>query len=323
MEIKTKLDLKNKKILFELEQDSRQSLQQLAKKVGLSKEAIFHRVKNLEKVGIIKKYVLEIDVYKLGYQYCPILLRLQNTTPEIEKKILNYLEKNEYVAWLTTCEGNWDINLTLFTKNNFELHSFLSEFLEKYGQYVSEKQIFITTEMHYFKRGFWLDKATTQTMSVGGGKVLDLKEEDLELLKVFSGKARISLVEMARKLKSTSKAISYRIKRLEKIKVIQGSRILVDFSKVGYKYYKILFSLKKMNRENWKKLLTSLHFIPNVIWVTKLIGKYDLSVEMEVKGVEEFRKVLNEIKEKFSDLIKEHESLLIFEERVLDYLPRK
>ena len=67
--MKELLDLKDKRILFELEQDSRQSLNQLSKKVGLKKETLFHRIKNLEKRRIIKGYLTEIDIYKLGFQY--------------------------------------------------------------------------------------------------------------------------------------------------------------------------------------------------------------------------------------------------------------
>ena len=41
-----KLDLKDKKILEQLDLNSRQSNSQIAKKVGLSKDAIGYRIKN-------------------------------------------------------------------------------------------------------------------------------------------------------------------------------------------------------------------------------------------------------------------------------------
>ena len=42
-----KLDLKDRKILYHLDIDSRQSFSQLGKKVGLSKDLIAYRVKKL------------------------------------------------------------------------------------------------------------------------------------------------------------------------------------------------------------------------------------------------------------------------------------
>jgi len=317
----SELDLKDKKILFELEQNSRQSLTQLAKKVKIKKETIFYRIKNLEKKGIIQKYLTEINIYKLGYQFYPILIKYQNTTPSIEEKIYSYLKKSKYVAWLTKCEGAWDLNLTIISKNNFELNNFLQDFLPKYSKYIADKHIFITTQIHYFKRGFWIGKPSTQTTITGEGEKSEINEKDYKLLKILSHQARKPLVEIAEKLNNTPKNISYKIKKLEKKGILQGSRILVDFTKIGYKFYKTWFSLKNVNSENFQELINYFKQHPNIIWATKTIGFYDLSIEMEVKQTEEFRKILNEIKGKFSKIIKKHESLLIFEEGVMNYFP--
>ncbi len=315
------LNLKDRKILFELEQDSRQSLNDIAKKVRLKKETIFHRMKNLEKQGIIKKYITEINVYKLGYQFYPILLRYKDTTPAIEDKIYSFLKTNKYIGWLTKCEGAWDINLTITAKGNFELKDFLESFLSKFGKYIADKQIFITTEVYYFKRGFWLNKPPTKTITAGVTEITEPKNSDLKLIKILSNEARKPLVEIGEMLKTDPKNIAYRIKKLEKEGIIQGSRIFVDFSKIGYKFYKIFFSLKNTSSKNIKKLIDYLQTSQRTIWVTKLIGDYDLSLEMEVKDNEEFRKILDGIKLNFSDIINKHESLLIFEESVLNYLP--
>lgn len=315
------LDLKNKKILFELEQDSRLSLNQIAKKVGLKKETVFHRIKKLEHLGIIQKYLTEINVYKLGFQFYPILLRFQNTTPKIEQEIFDYLKNSNYTAWLTKCEGAWDLNATMITPGNFELEKALNPFLEKYSEYIADKQIFITTEIHYFKRGFWINKKITETVSIGEENHSVIEEVDIKLLKILSTNARISLVELGKTFNTDPKNIAYRIKKLEKQKIIRGSRILVDFSKIGYKFYKIWFSLKNLSPENFKKLITYLREHPNIIWATKLIGYYDLSCEMEVRDSMEFRAIIDDIKINFSYLIKKHEATLIFEETVMNYLP--
>lgn len=315
------LDLKDRKILFELEQDSKQSLAQLAKKVGLRKETVFYRMKNLEKRGIIKKYLTEIDTYKIGYGFYPVLIRFQNTTPAKEEEIYSYLERDKNMAWLTKCEGAWDLTFTLIAKSNFEVDWFLKRFLEKYSKYISDKYIFITTELHHFKRGFWLGRETTKTIKMGGAEKIKIDLIDLELLKILVSNSREPLVDIGKKLKINPKNVAYRIRKLKRKKIIQGSGILVDFSKVGYRFYKVWFSLQNITEEKVRKMMNYLRDHPNIIWATKLIGFYDFSIEMEVKDVEEFRKILGDIKENFSDLIKKHESILIFEESVLNYVP--
>jgi len=316
------VDLKDRKILFELEQDSRQSLSQIAKKVGLKKETVFHRMRSLEKRGIIKNYLTEINIYKLGFQFYPILIKFQNSTPQIEEDIFDYFKKSQFIAWLTKCEGFWDLNATIITKNNFELKIFLDEFLEKYSAYISDKHIFITTEIHYFKRGFWLGKKINQTVSTGGEPTIEPENSDIALLRILSTNARKPLVEIGRDLNLTAKNVAYKINKLKKNKIIQGSRILVDFSKIGYKFYKVWFTLQDITKQNFKMLMNYFQDHPNIIWATKFIGYYDLSIELEVKDTDEFREIINDVKQKFSKLIKKHESLLIFKETIMNYLPK-
>ncbi|MBI5390811.1 Lrp/AsnC family transcriptional regulator [Candidatus Woesearchaeota archaeon] len=315
------LDLKNKKIIYELEQDSRQSLSSIAKKVGLSKETVFHRIKGLEHSGIIRKYLTEINIYKLGFQFYPLLIRFQNTTPIIEQEIFDFLQKNRHTAWLTQCEGAWDLNATLIAEGHVPLAAFFDDLVMNYGHYIADKQVFITTEIHYFKRGFWLGKSTQQTISTGGDEHTTVEQRDFQLLRILSSNARIPLVELGKMLKTDPKNVAYRIRKLQKEGIIQGSRILVDFSKLGYKFYKVWLAFSNFKPEDFKRLTTFFRNHSNIIWATKLIGCYDLSFEMEVNDVAEFRDIINDLKTRFSGMIQKHESLLIFEETVMNYLP--
>jgi len=57
-----KLDLKDKKILYELDIDSRQSFRSIGRKVGLSKDVVASRVKKLQEIGIIKRFFARYDL---------------------------------------------------------------------------------------------------------------------------------------------------------------------------------------------------------------------------------------------------------------------
>jgi len=74
----TEFDNKDIKILNELSKDARVSLVEISGKVGLTAEALSHRIKQLEKKGIIQGYRAMIDVSKLGYQFYKAEIRLSN-----------------------------------------------------------------------------------------------------------------------------------------------------------------------------------------------------------------------------------------------------
>ena len=85
-----KLDLKDCKILYELDINSRQSYHKIAKKVGLSKDSIIYRINKLQESGIIKQFHTVIDVGKLGFISFRLYLKLQNTIPQ--KLFKNFLD---------------------------------------------------------------------------------------------------------------------------------------------------------------------------------------------------------------------------------------
>jgi len=63
-----RFDCKDKKILYELDANSRQSIQSIGRKVNLHKNVVLHRIRKLEESGIINNYFTIIDSSKLGYR---------------------------------------------------------------------------------------------------------------------------------------------------------------------------------------------------------------------------------------------------------------
>ena len=88
-----KLDVKDRKILYNLDLNSRQSFSQVGKKVGLPKNTVGYRVKKLEEEGIIRNFYTVVDIYNLGYIIMRFHYKFQYTTPKIEEEIVDYFMK--------------------------------------------------------------------------------------------------------------------------------------------------------------------------------------------------------------------------------------
>jgi len=61
------LDKKDRLIIKALQQDARQSLSALGKRIGLSQPAVSERVKKLEDAGVICGYSARIDLLVLSH----------------------------------------------------------------------------------------------------------------------------------------------------------------------------------------------------------------------------------------------------------------
>ncbi len=62
-----KIDLKDRKILYQLDLNSRQSLTQIGKNVGLKKDVVSYRIKRLQDEGVIKD--LLYSCYRIHLQF--------------------------------------------------------------------------------------------------------------------------------------------------------------------------------------------------------------------------------------------------------------
>ena len=55
------LEAKDRRILSELQKDSRLTMQELGERTGMSSSACWRRVKSLEQAGIIDRYAVIVD----------------------------------------------------------------------------------------------------------------------------------------------------------------------------------------------------------------------------------------------------------------------
>src|SRR3989344_3406463 len=88
-----KIDIKDKKILALLDRNARISITQIAKKARLNKDVVRYRINNLEKSKIITSYYTIISANRLGYAAYRIYFDFINLNPELEKKLIIYLNK--------------------------------------------------------------------------------------------------------------------------------------------------------------------------------------------------------------------------------------
>ena len=102
------LNLKDRKILYELDKNARITNSEVAKKVGLSKDSIGYRIKQLESKGIIRGYRTLINFEDLGYSLYRVYLRFVDLSESKLKEIIEFLKKEKNAWWIGRLDGSWD-----------------------------------------------------------------------------------------------------------------------------------------------------------------------------------------------------------------------
>jgi len=193
-----KLDLKDRKLLYELDTESRQSAHQIAKKIGLSKDAVIYRINKLQEAGVIKQFHTIINVGKLGFISFRLYLKLQNTTPEKEEEIIEYLKSQKIIAWLVSIDGEYDLGMWILVKSIKNMNLFWKELLHKYVNFISNKKLTIFTKVSYFPRAYFLDKKfnSEEYIFITEPESEKIDEIDLKLLNLIAPNARISILDL-------------------------------------------------------------------------------------------------------------------------------
>jgi len=313
------LDLTDRKILYELDLDSRISFKQLGKKLNIAKETASFRVKRLVKKGYIKNFITTINTSKLNRFYYKLFYKFHKTTSKTDKEIIEFVRNYKSTAYFASLEGRYDITFLILAKDMQDLYQFLVPFREKFGDYILEQEILTMPSVHRFNFRFFHQ----------GGKLLHTKypeklvepkidEIDYKIIKNLAQNSRVNLIELAKITNTETNVVKYRINKLKKAKIL-GTHVLdVNFEKFDMQQIQICYSLRNHNAIN--KLISHVATNPKSTFATVTLGKYDLAVEFVVENMKELRTILNNIKEEFSEDINDHD-VFIMEEHSINWFP--
>lgn len=317
-----KLDIKDKKILQALDLNSRATLAEIAKDVKLSKQVIDYRIKNLMKDEVINRFYTVIDFSKLGYTQYKLYLKFQNVSVEKEAEITDFWIKEKNVVWVASCRGLWDLAVSILAKDVNEFGDILGHFMNRYGSQVLEKDVLMTQRSPVFTRNH-TSKDKEKKRFVYSGKTEDVKldEIDKRILKLLSQNARMPLLDVMTRSKLTRDVVSYRVKKLAKEGIISQYRTLSNLDKAGQRLYKIILRLHSLTSEKERQLEGFIESHPKGTQYLKLVGSWDCEMEFEVESEEELHSILLDIRNRFSAIIRDYNTITIVKEHKLDYFP--
>jgi len=302
-----KIDLKDRKILYQLDLDCRQSNTQIGKKVGLKKDVVSYRLKKLQDEGIIRNYYTEINTFKLGYDVFRVYINFQYVNSDLKENIIQYFVNYQNSWVVATIKGEIDLDVVIWVKDIFEFYQFWDKTLDLFEDYFEKYAISIYTQAIVYKKSYLLPDeqvgSDREMLKIScGGKSVEIDEIDYKLLNELAVNARAPQLELAEKLGCSSQSINYRIKNLVKSDVIKAFRINLDLPKLDLHSYKVDIYLKDHKLK--KPILDYLKDKPYLEFMNFAIGWADLEPEFVVKNFDELLKILDEINLEFSGAIK-------------------
>ena len=316
-----KLDIKDKKILFHLMINSRQSFSQIGKKVGLHKDVVAYRVNNLIDRGIIRNFTTSIDTRTLGFITVRYYLTLQFINPEVKKEIIDYFVKSPQVTTVLSADGDFDLVVVLCVSDIYDSFEYWEKTLLKYRDFFADQifSVYLKQEIYYgssiIASSDDLDdlKSEINPIFMGNKKKTQIDDMDKKIIKLLNKDARTPTIEIAKKLDTTAITINNRIKSLVNKGIIKIFTFNYQSStSLGVNWYKVFIFLR-----DYKKTEKIIEYIKNnkhLAAIDKVLGYDDLELQFFFKDTSKLHQTMEDLSAKFPNAIKYYKYFHIKEE---------
>ncbi|MFA5049800.1 MAG: Lrp/AsnC family transcriptional regulator [Candidatus Micrarchaeia archaeon] len=318
------LDEKDKNILYALDINSRMPASKMSKLLGIRKETIIYRIHNLEKSKVLDKSLMILDLGMIGYSSYKAYISLHKTTAQKEDEIINYLVNWEKIAFITKCEGKYDIIFSLFAKNPSDFNLEFNKFLSLYQTNIHSYDTAVTLSGETYPRKFL---STTQIPKVkkakwkGEMQKYDLDLIDKKILSILGKDGKAKLVQIAKEVKLSPDGVNLRIKKMQKQGLIQAFKIQLNKFKINYSYHKLFLNTIPLDIEKENQVFKYFEAHENIVFALKNLGKWNYELDVEAREDQKFYQILRKLKDDLLDILLTIESINCYEESKFNYYP--
>lgn len=317
------IDLRDRKILCELDMNARANIKQLARKLRLSRQVVQYRIERMKKDGTIFGAITIFDSAVIGYRWFRVVMRLRKIDKNARNRFAVFLKNHPRVIWLGEVGGNWDFVVNFAARDQFEFNEMLENVLTNWGESIQKYEVLVYLNIRDQSRQYILPGYTEQTElrhEMKFNPEIELDEVDKKIIACISRDAWMSAPEIAGKTGVSYKTVQNRIAQMEEKKVILGYRLMVHPRKLGCTTHMLFLSIHMYKRKLEEKLFEFLKQ-PNVTYIVKHLGKWQIGVETESASEEDFQKFLVELRSQFGEIISEYETFPIFFDHAINYYP--
>ena len=138
-----------------------------------------------------------------------------------------------------------------------------------------------------------------------------MDKKDKKILDILQKDGRITNERLSEIMKLSPPSVLERVKKLEKSKIIQGYKAILDREKIGRPILAFIsILLEKNDRKSINELFEHLHHTEEVLEIYQVTGRFDFLVKVTAKNLEDLNHIISD-KISPTSLIKKVETFLI------------
>jgi Lrp/AsnC family leucine-responsive transcriptional regulator len=276
-------------LLRELSLNGRESLTRLAAKLGQSKQRLGYRLRGLQRRGVLTGFFAIPNIFRLGFDHFRVFVKFQRLSEARERELLDHLVTRPEVSWLTQLDGDFDLEFVVWAQDVPAFESAYDDILGQFGSLFQERYFSLATRIEFFPWRFLAvgDAAAAIVLESRGGPLV-IDPIDRRLLAELSRNGRLSLAALAGRCRIPPATAALRLRALRRSGAIAGFGAKIDHELLGWTYRKVFLVLENPSGDALDRLHSWLRQQPEVIFLVKTIGAYDLEVELMTRSSGDF-----------------------------------
>jgi DNA-binding Lrp family transcriptional regulator len=321
-----KLDKTDKKILIALNNNASASVSQLANKLKISREVCNYRISRLIRNKILSGFITLINTRILGYEDSLVCMQVRGVGESEKNEILTKLKKHPLIKWVINSTGNWDIITSCGSKDKIELAQIIEsvksllennlislEILPSISLYKDETFDFIIGQEEV--------GGLLKRYSSAPNPAFRISKNDLKILKSIALSARKPVTRIAQETGLAFDTINKRIKLMMKNNVIRKKQGIINVSNLGYWTYWLILRIQNFDAKLENTVKEFVKREPHIIFADRLLGPWDVRIEICARNPAHFNEVFNRVKEQFKENLADYRMSIILEELKRTSLP--
>ena len=307
--------------VYSYSKNSRLKTQELGKNLKISQQSASYLISSFRQKRTILGYNTIIDPSKFGFISIIVYYNFADFSSKSIQELVTFLKKQDNIIRLESVKEGYDLaciycvpNLSYFNKLN-------KDFLQKFRQQVFVADIFPIVVKHIYPKSYLITKKSIGEIVISGDRdIINLSANEEKVLQLLYRKPLSTIVEISHKLDLNSKTVLRIKKKLEQLRIIRGYSTVWDYKALQLERKLILIYSEELDFNEDKRLLEFAKVHPLIVGVTRLIGNYDMLLEIEGENLSN-KDVLKELRSEFG--IKRYK--VMHGDRILKekYIPEK
>lgn len=288
---------------------------ELSRVTGLREHVIHYQLARFRAAGLIRRWAF-LDMFALGYEEYEILFSLAAPSKRLKTELLTALRQHPQVVWLAELGGDYQYGITIYAAGAQAAADFMKKIAQQFGNIFCRKSMaaiisFTILAKKYLSR-LAVDPEHALVSLRDTGSRFELDDTDRRILPALFRPELDSDRALAQATGLPRATLEYRLKKLERAKVIQSYIYHISAAKLGLQLFKLLVFVRGVQPDLEAALFGFCRRHKHVTNFTHCLGSWDYEIGMDVPEAPQATAVVEQLYEKFGQAINDIQVLPVF-----------